>query len=85
MDYKIVKEISLKSISATGKTKHFVGNREVETPSKLQIIQYPNDDGFYLFYLDDGAAILTDTYHNSVEGAMEQAQWEFNVRPEEWS
>jgi len=68
----------------TGKTKHFKGDREIPAPHSLQIVRYPNDRGYYLLYLDENGNELTDTYHDRLQGAIEQANWEFSVQPEEW-
>lgn len=35
-------------------------------------------------YLDEHRRELNDTYHASVEFAMEQAKFEFDVVPDEW-
>jgi hypothetical protein len=50
----------------------------------LRISQYVGDPGFYLLYLDAEGNELTDTYHETLEKAMSQAEWEFDVRPDEW-
>jgi hypothetical protein len=44
----------------------------------LAIAKYPNDSGFYLFYCDAEWAVITDTYHDSVERAVHQAEFEFS-------
>ena len=85
MDYKIIKELVLRPGAATGKTKHFIGKEELASPVKLQIAQYPNGRGFYLFYLNTNDEIMTDTYHDTIEGAMEQSEWEFNTAAEDWN
>ncbi len=69
----------------TGRTRHFVGNTPAPIPVELSIVQYPGDPGYYLFYCDESGKKFTDTYHESVEQAKAQAEWEYNVRPEEWS
>jgi len=61
-----------------------MGNKELGMPSKLQIAQYINGTGFYLFYLDAHDSIMTDTYHESIEGAIDQALWEFNIEEKDW-
>ncbi len=68
----------------TGKTVHYSGGNILPSPSGLQIAQYPGDDGYYLFYLDENGEEITDTFHDDVRGAMEQAEWEFDVKPSEW-
>jgi hypothetical protein len=72
----------------TGRTRHYYGlgsdAPEVPIPVELRITKYENDAGYYLFYCDDTGRELTDTYHDSLSDAMAQAEWEFEVRPEEW-
>lgn len=68
----------------TGKTRHYLGTSELPPPAELRIVQYTEDPGYYLLYFDNQGAELTDTYHDSLAEAMQQAEWEFGVRPEEW-
>ncbi len=68
----------------TGKTRHFLGTSELPSPSELRIVQYTEDPGYYLLYFDETGEELTDTYHDTLSQAMEQAEWEFGVRPDEW-
>jgi hypothetical protein len=57
---------------------------ELPPPSELRIVKYDGDSGFYLFYCDDSGKEFTDTYHDSLEEALAQAEWEFGVKPHEW-
>jgi hypothetical protein len=50
----------------------------------LRIAPFAGDPGFYLLYLDSSGNELTDTYHGSVEEAMAQADFEFEVNPSDW-
>ena len=68
----------------TGRAVHRFGEKQLRPASKLKIIKYADDPGVYLLYLDENSQELTDTYHDSVEAAMSQAQWEYQVKPEEW-
>ena len=68
----------------TGKTRHYRGGAECSPPAELKIIQFSDDPGFYLLYCDDAGVEITDTYHETVEEAKAQAEFEFNVKPEEW-
>jgi hypothetical protein len=68
----------------TGFTRHYNGQEELPPPAILQIVQFTNDPGFYLLYLDDSGQELTDTYHETREGALLQAQREFQVELDEW-
>lgn len=86
-EYKIIKMIRLNELNKpTGFTKHFVNDLLVNnTISQLKIVNYEGDSGFYLFYCNEKGEQITDTYHDSVNLALEQAELEFNVKPSEWS
>ena len=84
MDYKILKEVSLRDFVATGKTKHYSGNTELPKPDFLQLVKYDDDTGYYLFYLDSNKECMTDTYHETIENAIDQALWEFGVKANDW-
>jgi hypothetical protein len=50
---------------------------------KLEIAQCPGQKECYLFHVcEDGT--LADTWHQTVEEALDQAEWEFDVHPDEW-
>ena len=68
----------------TGKTRHRRGEELIPPPAQLAIVRYRTDPGYYLLYLDERGEELTDTYHETVEKAMDQADWEFGVKPDEW-
>lgn len=84
-DYVVLWSVRLSSKHVpTGKTTHYRGEEVLSPPHSLQIAQHPDDDGYYLFYLDENRNELTDTYHNDIPSAMAQAEWEFGVKAEEW-
>ena len=68
----------------SGNTRHFSRGKVVPPPTRLVIAKYPDDAGCYLLHLDDRGKELTDTFHDSVEEALEQAEWEFRVSRTEW-
>ena len=83
--FSILRKVTLsRDQVSTGKTVHISGGEELHAPSKLQITQYPDDKGYYLIYLDSSGDEMTDTYHDTIEEAMEQAKWEFNVTVDDW-
>ena len=85
MKYKIIKTVRLKEKKSTGFTKHIVDESLINDNIKeLKIINYPEDSGYYLFYCDDKGFQITDTYHDSITAALEQAELEFKVKPDEW-
>jgi len=40
----------------------------------LRIAQFAGDDGYYLLRCDGNGKELTDTYHPSIEDAVDQAE-----------
>jgi hypothetical protein len=47
------------------------------TPAALAIAQYEGEEGVYLFYCDEQWQVVTDTFHDSLAGAVDQAKVEF--------
>ena len=85
MEYRILRRVRLgPAPQPTGATRHYMGGVELPPPHKLEIAQYPGDAGYYLFYLDEWGECQTDTYHDTLEDALQQAWREFRVRPDEW-
>jgi hypothetical protein len=70
-----------------GRTKHqlvdSLGRRDFPAFKSLEICQYEDDAGFYLLYFPE-AGPGTDTWHQSLDDALHQAEWEFGVAPTEW-
>ena len=82
---QVLKQIQLNQNHApTGKTVHLQENVKISPPSGLQIVSYENDGGYYLLYLDSNGRELADTWHETLEAAQGQAEFEFNVKPQEW-
>ena len=83
-DYKIVKRyISDVPLKSKDKTRHIVEGKEVIKIYSLDIIQFHEDEGFYLIYKDNNQEI-TDTYHEDMLSAIEQAEWEFDLEKNKW-
>jgi hypothetical protein len=74
---RVLKFADLTSSSSTGKTRHVAGESEVADFAGLAIAQYPSDPGFYLFYCDENWKAITDTYHETLDAAIDQAEFEF--------
>ena len=67
------------------KTRHLVGATLLPRATALAIAKYPDDEGFYIFHLDEQGDEFADTYHLSIEAAMKQANWEYGVTADEWA
>lgn len=81
----ILKKISLLGrILPNKKTLHKFGNEILKNPSELKIGQYKGDNGYYLLYIDCNGNEITDTYHETINQAFEQASYEFNIKNDEW-
>jgi len=82
----VVKQIVLKPGHVpTGKTRHYRGGgNPIPPPSILRIVRLENAPGFYLYYCDEHGREMTDTWHETLEAATAQAEWEFCVRPDDW-
>lgn len=84
-EYIILRQVRLgQGHQPTHKTRHYQGDKMVPAPHTLKIVQYPHDSGYYLLHFDEHDQELTDTFHNSIADAMEQATWEFHIQPSDW-
>ncbi len=77
-------EFELGSQHSPSKTRHSINGIEVSKFKKLEFAHYDGEDGYYLLYAPiEGTG--TDTWHQNLEDAFHQAQWEFGVQREEWT
>lgn len=66
-----------------GRTKHSSNGKEFPPFNSLVICQSPDGAGYFLMHIcENGQA--ADTWHENLEDAMHQAEWEFGVQAEEW-
>jgi len=77
--------------TVSGNTTHRAAHIEADTvvadgvfppPSWVQIVQ--TDEGFFLLYLDAAGVALTDTWHQTLEEAKRQAEFEFEIQAPDW-
>jgi hypothetical protein len=68
----------------TGRTKHVVSGELMLKTAELRIVKIEPEHGFYLIHYDASGAELTDTLHDTLDEAMQQAEWEFRVAPSDW-
>ena len=82
--YKVV--LDLNTHYRTGKTRHYNSNGLIQKlPSFLQIESNPWVLGeYYLIHYDSSNLSISDTLHNSITEAMNQAEWEFNIKAHHW-
>jgi hypothetical protein len=61
----------------TGTCRHIVAGRLIGPPFGVAICQHRDEPSFYLFYCDAQWSPITDTCHETLEQACEQAEYEF--------
>ncbi len=69
---------------ATGNCRHTVGGQEMGAFAGLAICHYQGDNSYYLFYCDSAWNAVTDTWHETIEDAMEQAEFEYQGVTTTW-
>jgi hypothetical protein len=67
----------------TGNTRHLVAGAEASSLIAWVELE-PDDGGYFLLYLDASGQSLTDTWHETVEAAREQARFEFEIDDDDW-
>ena len=68
----------------TGACRHIVGG-EVPAPFRgLAICQYEGEDTYFLFYCDEKWEAVNDGWHESVDEAKSQAEFEFEGVSKTW-
>lgn len=51
----------------------------------LSVRLEPCDNAYYLFRLDAEGHIVADTWHQSIQEAKKQAQFEYEIQEGDWS
>jgi hypothetical protein len=83
-----IKEVTLKEHHLSpGRTKHTLSDGHGVRPfppfTSLAITRFGEEPGYYLMHICD-AGLGTDTWHETLEEALHQPEWEFGVLSEEW-
>ena len=71
--------------SFTGKTRQIVAGQLIGAMSGLAICQYPDEDCFYLFGCDADWGTVTDTWHQTLDEALHQAEFEYAGVSSTWT
>ena len=64
--------------------RYYNGQEETRRPFELRIIRYIDEGEYYLFECDEDGTEFTDTWHATVAEAMDQAEYNWDVRKEDW-
>jgi len=68
----------------TGNCRQIVAGALQGPNAGLAICQYDGEVGFYLFGCNEGWSSVTDTWHQSIEEAMDQAEFEYEGVATTW-
>jgi hypothetical protein len=68
----------------TGNTVHRVDGRVIGAAAGLAICQSTDSRGFYLFYCDATWKEIADTWHQSLDDAKAQAEFEYHGIGSQW-
>jgi hypothetical protein len=68
----------------TGNCRQIVRGQLQGPAAGLAICQYDGDDAFYLFGCDADWNVVTDTWHQTVEEAKQQAEFEYEGVSDTW-
>jgi hypothetical protein len=69
----------------TGNTKQIVGGKLLGPARGLAICQYNGEESFYLFGCDENWVSLSETWHESLEDAKRQAEFEYVGTSSTWA
>ena len=69
----------------TGNCRHIIRGKLQGPVAGLAICQYQGKDGYYLFGCDSNWDCLTDTWHDSLEDALSQAEFEYEDVSKTWN
>jgi hypothetical protein len=70
---------------ATKECRHVVGGREPIDIKGLAVVRDESSGGCLLLYCDSAWSVLTDTWHETVVGAVSQANFEFAGIEKAWT
>jgi hypothetical protein len=69
---------------ANSRAEHTVDGVPVSSAFWLRIIQFEGEEGMYLIRYGVDQKELTDTLHDTLSAAMDQAEFEYGTTPGDW-
>ena len=69
----------------TGSCAHVVGGERIGPPAGLAICRYEGEHACYLFSCDARWTVVTDTWHETLEDALDQAASEYDGVESTWT
>ncbi len=65
-------------------TVHLAAGQEIEDPKGLVICQYDGEDAYYLFGCNEAWESQSDTWHETLDDAKGQAEFEYAGTARTW-
>jgi hypothetical protein len=81
----IIGEVDISDVSPTGRTRHTVAGIPVAKEAKLRLVRLAGDTSIYLIHYGPDEAELTDTCHETVAEALDQASFEYGIGKGDWT
>jgi hypothetical protein len=81
---QILGEVDVSDVSPTGRTQHTVDGVPLTNVIKLRLVRLAGDTSIYLIHYGPNGTELTDTCHESIEEALEQASFEYGIGKSDW-
>lgn len=83
-DDLIVAEADIVAHPVTGNGRHYVNGALLSGERWLRIVQLAGDTAFYLIHYERRGRELTDTWHETVADALDQAHFEYGLTCQDW-
>jgi hypothetical protein len=68
----------------TGNSRNFEHRKLLGPAYGLALCEYQPGDGYYLFYCDSHWVEFTDGWHETIDDAMDQAEFEYTGITNNW-
>ncbi len=68
----------------TGRTSHSVDGQPIGPMCALAVCRYPGEDCVYLFGCDANWTVVADTWHETIDEAVRQAELEYEGVAATW-
>ena len=83
-EYKFIARVAVPKIDIRERgTKSTLNGVDLPCPDSLAIVKLGEDEGYYLLEILEGVE-MTDTYHDTIDEAMRQAEFDLKIKPEDW-
>jgi hypothetical protein len=76
---RVLQFASLGTAQPSGRARHVVNGDEVTRFAAVAIARYDDSSSAHLFYCDRDWQVVTDTEHEDVDAAIQQANFEFGL------